>query len=203
MTEETMKDLLTRHDDAIIKQDTTIKALVISVEHLVSAQTETNEQLKDISKYLAKQAIFSNKLETIDREIKESFERRDKELVEKTKRIHLRIDEMDVLQKSENGCNSVRLLHKDVESLTRDMTRLIGVTEEHRMSIEQLDKNDSNKISPTTIRWAVGLTILYSISFGTYVVQAFSKVDAINSRITVLLERNIKDTTDLMHRKDR
>jgi len=203
MTDETMKELLTRHDDAIIKQDTTIKALVVSVEHLVSAQTETNEQLKDISKYLAKQAIFSNKLETIDREVKESFERRDKELTEKTKRIHLRIDEIDVLQKSENGCNSVRLLHKDVESLTRDMTRLIGVTEEHRMSIEQLDKNDSNKISPTTIRWAVGLTILYSISFGTYVVQAFSKVDAINSRITVLLERNIKDTTDLMHRKDR
>jgi len=203
MTDETMKELLTRHDDAIIKQDTTIKALVVSVEHLVSAQTETNEQLKDISKYLAKQAIFSNKLETMDREIKESFERRDKDLAEKIKRFHQRVDEIDVLQKSENGCNSVRLLHKDVESLTRDMTRLIGVTEEHRMSIEQLDKNDSNKISPTTIRWAVGLTVLYSISFGTYVVQAFSKVDAINSRITVLLERNIKDTTDLMHRKDK
>ena len=203
MTDEIMRELLTKHDSALVEQDATIKTLVVSVEHLVRAQTETNEQLKDISKYLAKQAIFSNKLDTIDREIKESFERRDKELIEKNKRIHVRIDEIDVLQKSENGCNSVRLLHKDVDSLTKDVTRLVGITEEHRMSIERLDKNDSGKVSPTTIRWAVGLTILYSISFGTYVVQAFSKVDAINSRITVLLERNIKDTTELMHRKDR
>ena len=203
MTDEAMRDLLARHDTDIVEQKATIKSLVVSVEHLVVAQTETNEQLKDISKYLAKQAIFTNKLETMDREIKEAFVRRDKDLVEKIKRFHQRVDEIDVIQKDENGCNSVRLLHKDVESISRDVARLIGLSEEHRMSIEQLEKKDAAAVSPTTIRWATGIIILYSITFGTYVVQGFSEMNSLNSKISVLLERNIRDVAELIHKKDK
>ncbi len=203
MTDEAMRDLLARHDTDIVEQKATIKSLVVSVEHLVVAQTETNEQLKDISKYLAKQAIFTNKLETMDREIKEAFVRRDKDLVEKIKRFHQRVDEIDVIQKDENGCNSVRLLHKDVESISRDVARLIGLSEEHRMSIEQLEKKDAAAVAPTTIRWATGIIILYSITFGTYVVQGFSEMNSLNSKISVLLERNIRDVAELIHKKDK
>jgi len=202
MTDEAMRDLLARHDTDIVEQKATIKSLVVSVEHLVVAQTETNEQLKDISKYLAKQAIFTNKLETMERETKEAFIRRDNELTEKIKRFHQRVDEIGLIQKDENGCNSVRLLHKDVESLTRDVTRLIGLIEEHRMSIEQLEKKDAAAVSPTTIRWAAGITILYSITFGTYVVQGFSEMNSLNSKISVLLERNIRDVRELVQKKD-
>jgi len=201
MTDEAMRDLLARHDTDIVEQKATIKSLVVSVEHLIVAQTETNEQLKDISKYLAKQAIFTNKLETMDRDIKEAFARRDKDLVEKIKRFHQRVDEIDIIQKDENGCNSVRLLHKDVESLTRDVTRLVGLVEEHRMSIEQLEKKDAAAVAPATIRWATGITILYSITFGTYVVQGFNEMNSLNSKISVLLERNIRDVRELMHKR--
>jgi len=197
MTDEAMRDLLARHDTDIVEQKATIKSLVVSVEHLVKAQTETNEQLKDISKYLAKQAIFTNKLETMDREVKEAFTRRDKELVEKIKRVHQRVDEIDVIQKDDSGCNSVRLLHKDVESISREMTRLIGITEEHRIGIEQLEKKDAAAVAPATIRWAAGIIILYSITFGTYVVQTFNQMQRVNSKMTVLLSRDIKDTEKL------
>jgi len=184
MTDEIMRELVTKHD-AVIGN------LVTSVEHLVSSQTETNKRLEEISKFLAKQAVFSNKLEMMDKDLIESF-----------KRVHSRIDEIDAIQKSESGCNSMKLLNKDLDSVAKDTTRLIGIVEEHRIEIENISKVQATYPSTNAIRWGIGLLLVYTITFGTYVVQSLNSLTTTDARITTLLERNIVDTGKLMEGRD-
>lgn len=167
MTDETMKDLVTKHD-------MTITQLVTSVEHLVQSQTETNKRLEEISKFLAKQAVFSNKLELMDKELGESF-----------KRVHKRIDEIDTIQKADAGCNATKLLNKDVGSITKEMNRLILICKEHRLNIESLERHKASQISPTTIKWAAGLFIPFFIIFSVYLVQS---INTIENRVITLSE---------------
>jgi len=177
MTDDIMRDLVAKHDGVIT-------SLVASVEHLVTSQTETNKRLEEISRFLAKQVVFGNKLEEMDRNLNESF-----------KRVHCRIDEIDSIQKSDKGCNSVRLLTKDVESITKDTTRLLGNVEEHRMNIESIDK----KVIPRVVlMWVVGIGISYSVMFGTYTVQTFNKIDKTNATLTTMIKRDVKDISKLM-----
>ena len=179
MTDEIMRDLVTKHDAVI-------GSLVTSVEHLVSSQTETNKRLEEISRLLAKQVIISNKLETLDKELSDSFNR-----------VHRRIDEIDTIQKSENGCSSIRLLTKDTEALTKDTLRLLGVTEDQRLHLEAINKVQAAYPSTTIIKWGVGLLIAYSITFGTYVTQSINGLARTDERVMTLLERDIKDTASL------
>ena len=191
MTDDVMKDLVTKHD-------ATITQLVSSVEHLVRSQTTTNERLEEISKFLAKQVVFSSKLETMDKDISDSFSRRDQSKLDSDKRIHRRIDEIETTQKSDNGCNSVRLLTKDIESLTKDVTRLIAHDAERSTSLEELDKKvdkyPSNKVIITISTVVIG----YMIIFGTYVVQSLNKFDTTTAKLSVMLDRDMADISKLM-----
>ena len=187
MTDDALRDLVTKHD-AMMAQFAT------SIERLATEQTKTNEEIKDIlnnlkeiTSFLAKQQVFSNKLESMERELIDSF-----------KRVHVRIDEIDNLQKSENGCNSVRLLDRDVRSVHRDTTRLLGSVEEHRMKIEDLETFKATSMSSTTIRWVIGIAIAYSVMFGTYVVQSINALTNTDVKLISLLERDIEDTDKLM-----
>jgi len=180
MTDDIMKDLVTKHDAVIT-------SLVASVEHLVKSQTDTNKKLEEITKLLTKQVLLSNRIEAMDKELTESF-----------KRVHHRIDDMDKLQKSDNGCNSVRLLTKDIEALTRDTIRLVGSVEDQRQHLEAMQKIQTSYPSTTAIRWGVGILIAYSITFGTYVVQSISGLTQTDARVLTLLERDIRDTAILM-----
>jgi len=205
MTDDAMKDLVTKHDKVIEDLVTSNAKIVASVELLVEAQKESNERqmatnsrLEEISKYLAKQAVFGTKLETMDREVRESFKRRDEAMFDNNKRIHARIDEIANTQKSGNGCNSVRLLAKDVETLNREFVRMSGAEMEQRLRIEKIETSKAADVSPTTIKWAVGLIIAYSIMFGTYVVQSINTLDKSNTKIISMLTRDMKDTDQLM-----
>ena len=205
MTDEAMRELVTKHDTVIQQLVVSNSQIVTSVEHLVEAQKESNERqlainsrLEEISKFLAKQAVFSTKLETMDIEVRESFKRRDESKVESDRRIHARIDEIVATQKSDNGCNSVRLLTKDVEALTKEYVRVVGDVIEHRTRVEKLEAHRVADISPTTVKWAAGLIVAYSIMFGTYVVQSINGLNSTNTRITSMLNRDVKDTDKLM-----
>ena len=180
MTDDVMRDLVTKHD-------TVITNLVSSVEHLVSSQTETNKRLEEITKFLTKQVVFSNKLENMDRDVAESF-----------KRVHSRMDEIDDVQKSSRGCSSVRLLTKDLESLTKEVDRLVENMNSNREYVEAVDKQVSEMLSPSLLKWVGGFIILYTVTFGTYVVQSFNTLDKTNTSIRTLLDRDMKDTSLLM-----
>ena len=180
MTDEIMRDLVSKHD-------ATIDSLVSSVEHLVKSQTETNKRLEEISGLLSKQVVISNKLENLDKELVTSF-----------KRVHNRIDELDTVQKSDSGCSSVRLLNKDVLALTKDTSRLVKILEKHDTKLEEITKQQDAYPSTTAIRWGVGIIVAYSITFGTYVSQSISGLSRTDARVLTLLERDIRDTAKLM-----
>jgi len=184
MTDDAMKDLVSRHDS-------TITSLVSSVEHLVSSQAETNKRLEEISKFLAKQQVFGTKFDLLNNELTDSF-----------KRVHKRIDKLDETQSSESGCNSVKLLHKDVLSIAKDVTRLIGTTEEHRIRIETAEKHI---IPRSVMTWISGIVIMYTVTFGVYVVKSFNTLEKIEARQEGTLTRDLEDTKWLMkiHREER
>jgi len=187
MTDEVMRDLVGKHDAILAEYGATIKQLAISVEHSASQQVETNKQLREITVFLTEQKLITSRIETLDKELSESF-----------KRVHKRIDIIENVQQTSDGCNSVKLLHKDVVSISRDVTRLVGTTEEHRLHIEKLDNHNAASISPVAIRWVVGLIVGYSVMFGTYVVQTFSQTSRINEKLATIVKRNSSDIHEAM-----
>jgi len=170
MTDDVMKDLVTKHD-------LTITQLVASVEHLVASQTETNKRLEEISKFLAKQVVFSTKLENMDRDLTDSF-----------KRVHKRIDEIETTQKSDAGCGATKLLNRDMNQATKDMNRLIGICEEHRISIDSLQKSRDRMVSGTTIKWAIGLALPLFVMLTVYYTNSLNNVQ----REVVKISEHIK-----------
>jgi len=181
MTDESMKDLVSKHDTAITQ-------LVTSVEHLVASQKVTNDRLEEISKALLKQIVIKDKIEALEKNTQESL-----------KRVHNKIDKVENTQNSDRGCNGVRLLIKDKEAITKDVTKLIGNCEEYRIRIDQLDRR---VIPKAVLLWVVGIGVTYTVMFGTYTVQTLNKIDKTNARLTTLIERDVKDVNRLMERKD-
>jgi len=175
MTDDTLKDLVLKHDNEISLLASSIQSQSKSIENLAESNTETNKRLEEISKYLAKQVVFDNKLETMDRELTESF-----------RRVHARINELHATQDSNTGCKSVQLLNKDVQSLAKDTTRLVNslnnVEQEMRTNNEKLD----NFPSPKLLQWVIGGVIVYLISFGSYVITSLQDHQVY---ITKILER--------------
>lgn len=165
MTDEALKDLVLKHDH-------TIENLANSVEALVNSNTETNKRLEEISRYLAKQAVFDTKLADMDKDISESFQR-----------VHKRIDEVDNIQKSNDGCKSVQLLHKDVTALTKTVSQLAGTVGDIKISNEHTDSKVNSLPTPKVIAWVAGFSIAYLVSFGVYVVQQLHESEVIMTTI--------------------
>ena len=173
MTDDALRDL-------VLKHDASISQLVSSIEHLTRVQSnmsaeikESNQQIKELMKYLAKQQVFGTQLDNIDRDAKESF-----------MRVHKRVDELDTIQKSDTGCKSVQLLTKDVESNTREVTRLVSITEENRIRIESIEKASIGTGVKVAI---VSLIITYTVGFGVYVVNSIGSLGRTDEKVLTLL----------------
>ena len=168
MTDEALRSVVAQHD-------TTIVQLVTSVEHLVKSQSETNKRLEDISKLLTKQIVLSTKLEEIDRNAAETFSR-----------VHKNIEELEDVQKSEVGCNSVRILQKDVERALRDLERLEVQILRNRGDLDIIAQEQTHTVKPATLKWALGMLIVYSVSFGSFVVSNLYELRSIVTKQTVV-----------------
>ena len=198
MDDNALKALVSKHDTTIEHMAASIDSLVTSQNELNKNQFELTKELSSIAKKLNGQELINNRLDMLDKELRESFKRRDDAKADSDKRIHKRIDDIMTIQTNDNGCNSVRLLTKDVQALTKDTLKLVGVTEEHRIKIEQIDENRARDIAPSTIKWGVGILIAYSITFGTYIVRSISTLSSTDVKITAMLDRDVKDTEKLM-----
>lgn len=172
MTDSTMKELVLKHEQ-------TIESLVKSVDALVNSNSETNIRLKEISEHLYKQAVFDTKLSSLDKELTDSF-----------KGIYSRIDELEITQNSNAGCKSVQLLSKDVKAHDKDITQLVGGLEDTKLTINNVDKSIEALPSRALITWGIGILVIYSISFGSYVVSSLHKNDI---QITKLIENVINE----------
>ena len=174
--------------DIVLEHKAIIPQLVASVEHLVETQTETNKRLEEISKYLAKQAVFSSKFEDLERNLTESF-----------KRVWGSIESLEDTQKSEKGCNSVRLLTKDTEALAKDTIQLLEVTKAQKDEVSNLKDVVNKYPSSATIRWGIAFVAVWLIGFGTYVVNSINTIANTSSAMSVMLNRDIKDIDVIMH----
>lgn len=198
MTDETMKDLVNEHDKIIKQLINNNMELTNNVKALVAAQTEMAKQLKSISESLTKQMFISERLENMDKEIRDSFSLRDKNILEGQKRVFDRIAVMEKIQQSDIGCNSVRLLTKDVDNLIKEIDRIIKIDEINNNRITVLENHNASIISPATYKWTAAILISYSIMFGVYVVQSINSLSAAYKESSTLLHRDIQDTSNLM-----
>ena len=178
--------------------DKDIDRLVVSVDNLVQTQGETNKKLEDISSHLANSAIASNKLEEMEQEITDSFQHRNREINETNKIFGEKLEVIEHIQRSDTGCQSVKLLAKDVGSMSKEHTLVMGTLEEHRIKLEHMEHHFATMISPLTMKWIAGVIIMYSVTFGSYVVNSINKLNNINVKVTQMLNRDIKDTAKLM-----
>ena len=179
------------------QHDKDISKLVISVGNLVDTQKESNKRLEVITEHLANSAIASSKLEQMEREIADSFKQRDRERNETNKRFGEKIESMEHIQRSDTGCQSVKLLTKDIDSINREYALVTSTLKEHRGRFSNIDEHFTDMISPITIKWIGGFIIMYSITFGSYVVSSFNSMDKITVRMEQSLQRDIKDTARL------
>ena len=167
MTDDTLRELVLKHEN-------TIEKLASSVESLVVSQVETNNKLEEITKYLAKQAVFDTKFENVNRSTNETF-----------KRAFSRIDKLESTQNSNSGCKSVQLLGKDIIGLEKEYGQMARVIGEVKINTEKMEKRIDAMPSPVTVRWIVGLTVVYMVSFGSYIVSALQHNEVM---ITKLME---------------
>ena len=198
MTDNELKELVNKHDAVIGQLVTSNSQIVASIDNLVIAQRASNDRLSEISILLGKQDILSIKLDTMDKDIQESFNRRDVIVVDSVKRLHSRIDELERIQKSDSGCSSVKLMSKDIDSNSRDIIKLTGDHEEHRIRVKHLEEHRAADISPITIKWITGMIVAYSITFGTFIVQRLDNTSTEITKISSMLERDMKDTDKIM-----
>ena len=183
--------------ETVHRHDKDIDRLVVSVDNLVSTQGETNKRLHEISLHLANSAISSSKLEQMEREITESFKHRDKEQSETFKRFGEKLESIEHIQRSDSGCQSVKLLTKDVNSMSKEHLLVMGTIEKHRIKLERIDHHFTTMISPLTMKWVGGFVIMYSVTFGSYVVNSINKLNSSGVKVAQMLNRDIKDTARL------
>ena len=175
MNDDAIKELVLRHDASIMQQANAIEHLATVQSELSKEIKESNNRLEEISKYLAKQAVFGTRLDEMDRNLIESF-----------KRVHRRIDEMDAIQKSDSGCKSVQLLQKDIDRGLRDLERLEAQVLRNRGDLEVISQTVSDMVKPATLKWAIGLLVVYSVSFGSFMVSSVYELKAFVKQQTIV-----------------
>ena len=173
MTDDALKDLVLKHDSEISLLANSIENQSKSIESLVASNAETNKQLKEINGYLAKQALFDNKLESMDKDVAQTF-----------KRVFSLIDDLKNTQESTIGCKSVQLLNKDTQSLSKDTIRLVGTLEDTKNELHAIGKRIDDLPSPKVLQWSIGLVIVYLVSFGSYVVNSLHTNEVKITKIT-------------------
>lgn len=173
MAPDDLRNLVLKHDSSITELASSLNSLVKSNVELNRIQAETNKRLEEINQHLLKQEIFETKLTNLDKNLSESF-----------KRIHKRIDVVDDKQNGSEGCMHIQLLKKDMQTYKNDISDV-------DIRINNAKKVIDSIPSPKIIMWVAGIFILYTVSFGTYVVNSLQKrevqITHINEHISNLL----------------
>jgi hypothetical protein len=169
MTDDALRDLVHKHDNSIAQ-------LAISIEHLVQSNASMIPEIRNITRYLTEQEAISDRIDNMNREIIESFAR-----------LYKRLDSIE----SDSGPKSVQLIKKDVDHITTQLGKAQDDIIRYRDRLETVEKNS---VSPTMRNWLLGMVIMYSIVFGTYVVQSLNTLANTDARVLTIIEelRNVR-----------
>jgi len=151
MTDEKYRDMVLSHDKHI---DT----LASSIETLAESFTGTNVKLDNIVEALQTQNIIIERMNNLDNNLKETFNRYD-----------ARIKTIENCQNT-IGCPALNLEQQKLDLLETSVEKLVD-------KIDDVIENQRNYISATTIKWGLFWIVSYLITFGVYVVQTTHKID--------------------------
>ena len=151
MIEESIRDL-------VIKHDTHIDTLANSIEQLAIGVGATNTKLESVIEMMTKQNVIEAKVDNIDKEAKEAFDR-----------VYDSIRDLK-LSNEGSGCKTAQQLEKGGELYDEK----IKVANNR---IANLETETKRIMSPIWIRSIVGVLILQAATFGTYVVQSIHTLD--------------------------
>lgn len=152
--------------DLVIKHDTHIDMLATSIEQLAIGVGSTNTKLESVIEMLAKQNVIEEKVSNMDVEAKEAFNR-----------VYVSLRELNSM-KDGDGCKSAQQLEKDKE-LYDEKLKVVN------RRILDLESETKKIISPVLLRTALGLLLIQTITFGTYIVQSIHGLETNNSTIQV------------------
>ena len=137
--------------DMVILHDKHIDSLATSIETLAAGVLETNHKIESMLEIMAKQNILIERMNNLDGNLRESFSR-----------VHKRLDKLETIQSSSDGCTALKIEHQKVNDIKRSQDVL-------RTDVDTLEKTSQTFVTSGTIKWGLVLALTYILAFGTYV----------------------------------
>ena len=185
MTDENYKDMVIEHDKHL-------DVLSGSISNLSTSMESSNQKLDTVIDALTHQNVIIERMNNMDVNISESFNRAWK-----------RLDKLEDIDKND-GCEAAKLLKKDTEAIV-DKVRFSS----KRITALETVNGLTDSISAGTVKWVAGLLLFYSIIFGTYITSSIHDNDtALQSYIASDTEartstvRQLDDIVSMMRDKE-
>ena len=155
MTEENYQDMVISHDK-------NIDILSASIASLATHVGTTNKKLDDVIDVITHQNVLVERMNNLDANVSESFTRA--------------WDRLGKLETSSDttGCAPAKALVKEKEVVAEKLKVVNNRLHNVEVDVKEVS---SNSFTSTTIRWALGLLIFYSVTFGVYVVKSQHSTD--------------------------
>lgn len=125
-----------------------ISLLGQAIEELVSTGVSTNSKLDKLTEALSTHNVLTEKVHNLDRNVAESFQRRD--------------DRLAIIEKSQrgNGCPALRVTSGTIDSMETTLTRVAALLEKHEDEnndrFEQIEAESKNFIKASLVQWVIG-----------------------------------------------
>ena len=151
MTEE-------EHKKLSVHTDKNLEILTHSVTQLTNNVNTINSRMEDMLKLMADHNVMTERLNNMDSNMKEFSARMGERL--------LSLEESH----SGSGCQAMRSAEESIKAVGKSID-----TVRDRVKESEIKLNDT--ITATTTKWLVGILIIYTVSFGTYVVQGIQGLE--------------------------
>ena len=138
--------------DMVILHDKHIDSLATSIETLAAGVLETNHKIESMLEIMAKQNILIERMNNLDGNLRESFSR-----------VHKRLDKLETIQSSSDGCTALKIEHQKVDDIKRSQYIL-------RRDLDTVEDEQKTFVGGNAIRWGLVVALAYIASFGTYVI---------------------------------
>ena len=179
----------------VIQHDKHIDSLASSIGSLASNVQDTNNKLGDVIDVLAQQNVLVERINNLDSNVAESF-----------KRAWGRLGKLED-ESANGGCDAAKALHKEKASITEKIDASNCRIKDLEVDVKDIS---SDVVGSSTIRWALGLLIFYSITFGVYVVTsqhdtetAFASYVASTTESRKSTDEKLRDISGILRDEDR
>ena len=166
------------YKDMVIAHDKHIDLLASSIESLANNVGATNGKLDDVIDVITQQNVLVERMNNLDTNVAESFNR-----------AWGRFEKLEDMA-SHDGCEVAKKLHQDKELFNEKLKVSNKRVKDLEDDVKDTTDKIANTVSASTIKWAIGIFLSYSVIFGAYVVDTMHETDnTVNSYISADVER--------------